>query len=350
MRFLSVKSVNEGKKALLATVAILMPIAAIVVASGGWIGSAMQSSGMIAPDVDPKRIFFVVSDIIAMPGVFGLVMAALTAALMSTVDTLITAVAAVCVNDVYRPYIKPAQTDSHYLRVARYTSIGATLIGIGLVPVFDSFGSIYSAHGAFTAAVTPPLVVALLLAFLWPRFTPQAAVATLAGGFGLVLLSIFFPDLVAPFSHGIPRTTADGTLLEGAKAYKFTRAFYGISVSLVLGVVVTLFTKPRQKSDIVGLTYDTSTHFAKTRSKNPMEVYAAARTYETPKVTLVDEQPCTEDGLPLVNVSSALSNALNATAGDRLLISDHRWWFGGLRSTQVEIAQIQNAESDQTFS
>ena len=76
-----------------------------------------------------------------------------------------------------------------------------------------------------------------------------------------------------------------------------------------------------------------------------MEVYAAARTYETPKVTLVDEQPCTEDGLPLVNVSSALSNALNATAGDRLLISDHRWWFGGLRSTQVEIAQIQNAES-----
>ena len=168
MRFLSVKSVNEGKKALLATVAILMPIAAIVVASGGWIGSAMQSSGMIAPDVDPKRIFFVVSDIIAMPGVFGLVMAALTAALMSTVDTLITAVAAVCVNDVYRPYIKPAQTDSHYLRVARYTSIGATLIGIGLVPVFDSFGSIYSAHGAFTAAVTPPLVVAPYLLFYGP--------------------------------------------------------------------------------------------------------------------------------------------------------------------------------------
>lgn len=340
MRFLSVKSVNEGKKALIATVAILMPIAAIVVASGGWIGSAMQSAGMIPVDVDPKRIFFIVADIIAVPGVFGLVMAALTAALMSTVDTLITAVAAVCVNDVYRPYIKPNQADSHYLKIARYTSIGATLVGISLVPVFDAFGSIYSAHGAFTAAVTPPLVVALLFAFLWPRFTSAAAVSTIAGGFALVMLSVVFPELVAPFSHGIPRTAADGTLLEGAKAYKFTRAFYGISVSVVIGIVVTFLTQPKSRSEILGLTFDTSTHFAKTRSSNPMEVYAAPVTYLASNVGTDATVTLTVDGLPRISVSQALAESLGAVTGDRLLISDHRWWYGGLRSTQIEVGDV----------
>ena len=267
-------------------------------------------------------------------------MAALTAALMSTVDTLITAVAAVCVNDVYRPYVKPNQSDSHYLKIARYTSIGATLIGISLVPVFDAFGSIYSAHGAFTAAVTPPLVVALLFAFLWPRFTSAAAVATIAGGFGLVLLSVIFPELVAPFSHGIPRTAADGTLLEGAKAYKFTRAFYGISVSLVIGVVVTFLTQPKSRAEIVGLTFDTSTHFAKTRSQNPMEVYATPRTYLAQNILSDAQLTLTSDGLPLICVSKSLADDLGAVPGDRLLISDHRWWYGGLRSTQIEVSEI----------
>lgn len=340
MRFLSVKSVNEGKKALIATVAILMPIAAIVVASGGWIGSAMQSSGMLPPDVEAKRIFFVVADIIAVPGVFGLVMAALTAALMSTVDTLITAVAAVAVNDVYKPYVNADAEDSHYLRVARYTSIGATLIGIALVPVFNSFDSIYSAHGAFTAAVTPPLVVALMLSFLWPRFTSSAAVSTLAGGFGLVLLSIAFPELVAPFSHGVPRTTADGTLLEGAKAYKFTRAFYGISVSLVIGVLVTLFTRARKSEDILGLTYKTSTHFAKTKSKDPIEVYRPAQQSHARVHRIVQKLSTTKDGLPIVSLSQQIADELGAEVGDRLLLSDHRWWFGGLRSTQVEVGAL----------
>ncbi len=342
MRFLSVKSVNEGKKALIATVAILMPIAAIVVASGGWIGSAMQSSGMLPTDVDPKRVFFIVADIIAVPGVFGLVMAALTAALMSTVDTLITAVAAVAVNDVYKPYVKSDAPDGHYLKVARYTSIVATLVGIALVPVFDSFDSIYSAHGAFTAAVTPPLVVALLLAFLWPRFTPTAAVATLAGGFGLVLLSIAFPELVAPFAHGVPRATnPDGTLVEGAKAYKFMRAFYGLSVSLAIGVIVTFLTKPKRDEDMLGLTYKTSTYFAKTKSKNPMEVYQSAPQFSASVTLTTSDINVTADGLPLISLSQRAADALGADEGDRLLLSDHRWWFGGLRSTQVEVGTIE---------
>ena len=79
-----------------------MPIAAMVVASGGWIGAAMESAGMFPTDPAARptasNIFYWVAAVLCKPGVFGLVMAALTAALMSTVDTLITAVAAIFVS------------------------------------------------------------------------------------------------------------------------------------------------------------------------------------------------------------------------------------------------------------
>ena len=47
---------------------------------------------------------------------------------MSTVDTLINAVAAVVVNDVYKPIVKD-RNDKHYLKVAMIVSAGATVLG-----------------------------------------------------------------------------------------------------------------------------------------------------------------------------------------------------------------------------
>ena len=65
---------------------------------------------------------------------------------MSTVDTLITAVAAIIVNDVYTPHV--IQMQAIKIWRARLTSVGVTLLGIALVPVFMMFDSIYAAHGA----------------------------------------------------------------------------------------------------------------------------------------------------------------------------------------------------------
>lgn len=330
MRFLSARSLADGKRAAVSAAIILMPVAAMVVASGGWVGKAMEGSGLMPPGVEPDAVFFWVADALCRPGIFGVVMAALTAALMSTVDTLITAVAAIVVNDVWRPYLRPNRPDLYYLGVARKTSIAVTMIGVGLVPLFMQFDSIYSAHGAFTAAVTPPLVVALMLAVFWKRFTPAAAVATVVGGFLMVVLSIFLPELVEPFSHGVPRTKPDGTLLEYARAYKFTRALYGLAVSAVIGVVVTIFTKPKPASEIEGLVYDSIPDAA-----GAYEVRRSAATALAAKADVIDEQT----GHSLIRVTLALQDALAAKPGDSVLISDRRWWYGGLRSRHGVISE-----------
>ena len=136
-----------------------------------------------------------------LAGLLGAGAGVLTAALMSTVDTLINAVSAVTVNDIYKPYFKAGADDRHYLKVARIVSLSAAGLGIALVPLFNSFDTIYGAHAAFTASVTPPVVVAIVLGAFWKRYTPQAAFWTLVGGMILVGLSIAFPVLITPFAH-----------------------------------------------------------------------------------------------------------------------------------------------------
>ncbi|MCB1033268.1 MAG: sodium:solute symporter family protein, partial [Acidobacteria bacterium] len=186
-------------------------------------------------------------------------LAAMTAALMSTVDTLITAVAAIAVNDVYRPYIRPDAGERELLRVARFTSVGVTLVGISLVPVFMNFKTIYEAHGAFTAAVTPPMVVTLLLSVFWRRFSRQAALATLAGGTALVVLSLFIPQIIQPLAHGVPMGERGEGLLGGAAQFKFMRALFGVVVCTVLGVLTTLLTRPEPPERQGGLVWGTVT-------------------------------------------------------------------------------------------
>jgi len=112
------------------------------------------------------------------PGIFGLVIAAVIAALMSTLDTLLSAVSAVAVNDIWR-LARPGRADAYYLRAARLAAIGATVLGLALIPLFQRFGTIYQALSAFTAMITPPLLTVILLGILWKRFTTRAAFWTL---------------------------------------------------------------------------------------------------------------------------------------------------------------------------
>jgi SSS family solute:Na+ symporter len=144
-------------------------------------------------------------------------------------------------------------TDRQALTVARFTAVAATLVGIIMVPVFMNFDSIYDAHGAFTAAVTPPLVVTFVFSLFWKRFTSKAALATMIVGLVAVAASFFIPELITPFAHGVPMGDAGDGLFAGVKQYKFMRACYGLSVCTLVGVIVTFLTKPETDKDLRGL-------------------------------------------------------------------------------------------------
>ena len=331
MRFLSVRSAKDAKLTILFVIMILCPIAMFAIDSTGWLGTAMVNKGLLPPDTDPQNIFVNVAYLICRPGLFGLILAALTAALMSTVDTLINAVSAIAVNDVIQPYIAPGKPDKYYLGAARWISIVATLIGIALVPVFAQFDSIYVAHGIFTATITPPMAAALLLAICWKRFNSAGALATLLGGGIAMLVGMAAPQLMEPFSHGVPFSEGFG------KAFKYTRAFYGMACSVGIGVLFTIITKPQPREKIAGLVIGPQ--------QLAMKIFKGSEPNLTPgrivrlKVQASDTVPPggEDDGTGIALVPQSAMDAMKARPGDHAYICDPRWWYGGLHSIHVKL-------------
>ncbi len=246
MRFMACKNVNEGRKAAAVNILFVLPISAIVVGNAGWIGKAISvvNPDIVSPSVSPDQIFVVVANIIASPGMFGFIMAALTAALMSTVDTLINATAAIFINDVYRPvqqFVKrnvmtDRDRDKKELLAARYASIGVTALGVLAVLAFKNFPTVYEAHGYFHSTLTPPLVVGIFLGVFWKRFTPAAVITTFVGGVALMILGARYPGLlIAPFDHGIE--------MDPDHPYSYIRALYNTLVCMGAAVLVTITTQ-----------------------------------------------------------------------------------------------------------
>jgi len=322
MRFMSVKSPRDGRKALIAVVFVLMPVAAIAIANSGWLGRAMVTAGFIPNNVDPNKIFIAVANLVTQPGVFGLILAALTAALMSTIDTLITAICAIAVNDVWKPFIHPNAPDSHYLKVARMVSLLSAAIGVMLVPIFEQEKSIYAAHGKFVATITPAMVTVILLSVFWKRMTAAAAFYTLVvGSLVLFFVSSFWPELIIPLAHGISP--------EGG--FKYIRALFGIVVSLILAIGISLFTKAKPDEEIKGLVIDS---FADAKR---MFKGSEPNDQEYGKPIRVDYKINSIEG---IHVGPAVLDALKAGLGDLVYVADCRWYFGGLRSIHSKITRV----------
>jgi SSS family solute:Na+ symporter len=325
LRFLSLKSVKEIKKTFIALILVLMPLAAFAVSNAGWLGKAMSSHGLLPANIDPEQIFIQVAGKVCLPGLFGFVMAALTAALMSTIDTLINAVSAVAVNDVYRPHIRPVAPDRHYLGVARIISLTSALLGIALVPVFASFQSIYLAHGSFTASITPPMVITILLGAYWRKFTSSAAFWTLFGGSILVAISLLWPFLITPFSHGV----------DAAGGFKYIRALYGLVGSLAIAGAVSFFTQRGSKAKVEGLVAGTLDKAKEQYKGGPINETEGKRT-----VVHLMEDPDTEE----LSVSPEVAHRIAANVGDLVYLSDARAWLGGLRSVHAKISSFHDMD------
>ena len=318
MRFMAAKNVNEGRKAAAFNVLLVLPISAIVVSNAGWIGRAIANGmpGILPMDLQPNDVFVAVTNIVASPGVFGFIIAALCAALMSTADTLVNASSAIVVNDIYGPLSKKEQTDKKQLEVARYASIGIKVIAIILVPFFNSFDSIYEAHGWFHSTFTPPLVVSVFLGIFWKRFTTPAVIATFTVGAFLMILGQFNHELIAPFSHGIE--------LRPGRGYSYIGPLYNIFVCASVGVIVSFLTAPPTKEKVNGLTvYDVADLKANFKGGKINE--------NEGEIVIVDWEISDSDE-NVIKFSKNDMGRMKAEVGDLVYLCDNRKWLGGLKS------------------
>ena len=319
MRFMACKSVHEGRKAAAFNVLILLPICTIVVSNAGWIGKVISVVTPEAWNTATKldHVFTQVAYLITgSEVVFAFVIAAVAAALMSTVDTLINAVAAVVINDIYRPIVK-GKDDKHYLKVAMIVSAGATAVGALSTIFFDNFPTLYEAHGFFHSTMTPPLVVAIFLGIFWKRYSTPAAIATFLGGAILMWIGSKYPQIfISPFDHGIE--------FNPDRPYSYIRALYNTLVCAGSGVIVGLLTTPPSEEKMEGLTVwslDKAREFFKGSAPN-----------DRPGESLLAKwivKDCEEGE---VRFSIGDMETMGADVGDLVYLADERKWLGGLKS------------------
>ena len=333
MRFLSSRSVAHARRATMMNVLVFLPIATIAVSNAGWVARAITNTSpeVLAETTNPNSIFTVVAGIVASSeAVFAFLVAAVVAALMSSLDSQINASAAVVVNDIYTPRAKNPSEKTR-LRVSMLTSAGVTIIGIGAAFLFAQYGTIYEAHGAFHSVVTPPMVTMIFLGIFWQRFSAQAAVLSFVIGSVFIVLGIIYPfELITPFAHG--------TEFVPEKPYSYIRALYNLVACVSIGVIVTLFTKPPKNYDhIKGLTLWTI--------KDGAEHFKGAKVNPNAGITITvsgSEIIVSEDENNKICLPQKYMDQIKGNVGDLMYISDKRWYLGGLKSTHANLGSVSN--------
>ncbi|MEK6480325.1 sodium:solute symporter [Catalinimonas sp. 4WD22] len=131
-RYVASKSTREARKATLIYSVVALPTWSLFF----FIGTTLFVFYTVFPEITINRLeadqvfpYFILNELPA--GVAGLIIAAVLAAGMSTLDSSINAIATVSVVDILKPYWLKGQSDTTYLRIARYIAIGVSIFMMG---------------------------------------------------------------------------------------------------------------------------------------------------------------------------------------------------------------------------
>ncbi|MBV9454160.1 MAG: hypothetical protein JOZ19_08605 [Rubrobacter sp.] len=169
-------------------------------------------------------------------GMLGLGLTALMASFMSGMAGNVTAFNAVWTYDIYRSYVRPNESDRHYMNMGRIATVVGVLLSIGTAYIVLAFESIMDyvqlLHGIFLA----PLFGTFLLGMFWKRTTPWGGFAGLVAGTA-VGLTLWGLELWGTLSYGSPM------------AGNFWRAWWAWVVCIGVTVMASLFTSRSRKTD-----------------------------------------------------------------------------------------------------
>jgi SSS family solute:Na+ symporter len=183
-------------------------------------------------------------------GLLGLGLTALMASFMSGMAGNVSAFNTVWTYDLYESYIRPGQSDTHYLHVGRITTVVGILISIGAAYAAASFNNIMDVLQLVFAFVNAPLFATFLLGMFWKRPTGHGAFwGLLAGTVGAAIHhGLTLPENA---SAGIKGGWLGATLhhYPSEMAQNFWTAIVSFSTCIVVTTVVSLLTKPNRTDD-----------------------------------------------------------------------------------------------------
>ncbi|MAD46528.1 MAG: Na+/glucose cotransporter [Oceanospirillaceae bacterium] len=183
-RVLGARDVNAaGYGALIAAALKLLPLFIMVLP--GAMAAVLFSDLERADTVFPRLIAEY-----APPGLAGLMVAGLLAAIMSSVDSTLNSASTLLIADFVQP-LKPRLSHQQLARLGRYTTLTLMVLAALWAPLIDYFPGLFAYLQQTFAYVTPPLVAVFAAGFISRKVSARAALrGTLSGHLMSVLLFI----------------------------------------------------------------------------------------------------------------------------------------------------------------
>ncbi len=188
-RTLAAKSLRESQKgiAFAAFLKLLIPLIVVVPGIVAYVLNAGPDGMVTAESVAPSFVGkngniindnaapWLISNFIPS-GLKGLVVAALAAAIVSSLASMLNSTATIFTMDIYKPYINKAATEGKLVNVGRLSAGAALLIAVALAPQLKNLGQVFQYIQEYTGIVSPGILAVFMLGLFWKKATNKGAI------------------------------------------------------------------------------------------------------------------------------------------------------------------------------
>lgn len=188
-RTLAAKSLRESQKgiALAAFLKLLIPFIVVIpgiaayamnLDASGELSTQSLAPGFLSPDggiANDNAAPWLISTLVPV-GLKGLVMAALAAAIVSSVASMLNSTATIFTLDIYKPLINTEATEKQSVKVGRLSGAVALIIAVLIAPQLGNLGQAFQFIQEYTGVISPGILAVFLTGLFWKRATNNGAI------------------------------------------------------------------------------------------------------------------------------------------------------------------------------
>jgi len=222
----------------------------------GMIAYGLAVQGKIGPELlhEPNQAFpILVKEVLPM-GLKGLVVAALLAALMSSLASVFNACSALFTMDIYKK-LYPTASERNLVLTGRIVTATMVILGLFWIPIIRHMPmTLYGYLQSVQAYIAPPIFAVFFLGVFYRRVNVYGCMTGLIAGFILGMCR-----LVIEIMHGVT-PLAENTFLHWFATTSFTFVcIYLTVICSALIVLVSLMTPKPRPEQLQGITYGSAT-------------------------------------------------------------------------------------------
>lgn len=196
-RILGAKSIDDGRKGAIFASLLKLPLLFILVLPG-------TMARLIYPSLENSNLVFPQLMFDFLPaGVLGIVLTGFIAALMSSIDSALTAASSIATMDLYKK-IKPDSSQKHLIKMGKVFIMLAVFIASLWAPFIDRFPTLWEYLQAVLSYLSPSVVTCFLFGLFWKKASAEGAFSALWMGSLLavaLIINNYFYHIVDPVHY-----------------------------------------------------------------------------------------------------------------------------------------------------